>query len=335
MENKIRIAVVGAGIMGNNHARTINKLESTELSMIVDSDLSRAERVAAQFDCSYADNVDVINQDTTDGVVVAAPSNLHAELTEALLTKNLDVLVEKPISLNVDDAERINDTATKLGKILMVGHIELFNPVVRELRKVIGGLAIRSMRFDRLGFVADTSRLNHDAILDLMVHDIAIALSLTNADENNITVLSSTGREDTPFAPDPVNATLAIQDNNGSGGIDVHLRSSRAYTGGKVRAIQIETDSSVIEADLLTRVITQKVAGEGRFNIGDGVFTQDIKTAFCTPQSNEEPLKLEIQYFADCILGRFRPENESVSAKDGIAVLSIANKILEKCVIVK
>ena len=330
---KTRIAVVGAGAMGSNHARTINNLPDTELSFIIDSDITKAERLASNYGCEFSNSIENLSKDKTDGVVVASPSNLHYELSDELLRNGLDVLVEKPISLEVDDAEALVATASELGRVLMVGHIELFNPVVRELRKIVGNTAIRSMRFNRLGFVADNSRLYHDAVMDLMVHDIAIALTLTQSSDDNIEVLNSVGRQDTSFAPDPVEAILSIHTQNDQT-IDAHFRASRAYTGGKVREIKIETEGSVIEADLLTRFITQKVAGEGRFNVGDGVFIQDVKTAFCMPRDNEEPLKLEMQHFASCIEGKSKPEDESVSGRDGLAVLSIARIILQKNILI-
>ncbi len=216
----------------------------------------------------------------------------------------------------------------------MVGHIELFNSVVRELRKIIGDVAIKSMRFNRLGYVADTTRLYHDAVLDLMVHDIAIAQSLTNTEDKDTIVVSSVGRNDTSFKPDPIEAILAVKNTLSENVIDVHLRASRAYTGGKVRQISIETEDSVIEADLLTRVITQKVAGEGRFDIGGGSFVQDVKTAFCTPQENVEPLMMELQHFVNCIKGDATPEQESVSGKNGQSVLSVAKLILSQNILI-
>lgn len=334
MEGKTNIAVIGAGSMGSNHARTINRLQTAELSLIVDSDIARAEKLASIYGCNYSNDISSIRRETVDGVIVASPSHLHYEMTDSLLTNGFDVLVEKPISLEIIEAEKLAAKAAYLGSVLMVGHIELFNSVVRELRKIIGDVAIKSMRFNRLGYVADTTRLYHDAVLDLMVHDIAIAQSLTNTEDKDTIVVSSVGRNDTSFKPDPIEAILAVKNTLSENVIDVHLRASRAYTGGKVRQISIETEDSVIEADLLTRVITQKVAGEGRFDIGGGSFVQDVKTAFCTPQENVEPLMMELQHFVNCIKGDATPEQESVSGKNGQSVLSVAKLILSQNILI-
>jgi predicted dehydrogenase len=316
--------------MGGNHVRTLHNLTGVELGVVVDNDITRAERLADQFGCVAVSSITELDADRVDGAVVAAPSQFHVPITEALLDKGIDVLVEKPIALHMNDAEHLDKTAAALGRVLMVGHVELFNPAIRELRKVINGTDIRSMRFNRLGYVADPSRLYHDAVYDLMIHDIAIALSLAGKDETTAQVISSVGRNDTPAAPDPVEANIVF-DN----GTDAHFRTSRAYTGGKVRTASVETMEGVIEADLLTRIITRRVAGEGRFNVGDGVFTQDVKTAFCFPQSNEEPLRLELSHFVDCIRGRAKPEDEGVSGRDGIATIAIAQEILKKTVLVR
>ena len=331
---KPRLAVVGAGSMGSNHARTISRLQGAELGLIVDSDVDRAKKLASVYGCSYSNDVSNINTSTVDGVVVASPSHLHYKMTDSLLSSGFGVLVEKPISLETDEAEKLITKSANLGNVLMVGHIELFNPVVRELKKIIGDVAIKSMRFNRLGYVADTSRLYHDAVLDLMVHDVAIAQKLTNADDKNTTVVSSVGRSDTSFKPDPIESILTVTNPSSEKIIDIHLRASRAYTGGKVRQISVETENSVIEADLLTKVITQKVAGEGRFDVGGGTFVQDVKTAFCTPQENIEPLMMELQHFVDCLKGESTPDVESVSGKNGRSVLSVAKAILSQCIIV-
>jgi predicted dehydrogenase len=320
-----RLSVVGLGSMGYNHVRTINELHNAELSVVVDYNRLRAEEIARDFGAAAAIDIKDITPENTDGVIVASPSEIHAEMADELLRRGLNVLVEKPISLEISEGERLARVAKDSGRVLMVGHTELFNPAVREMDRIIGSTAIRSMRFKRLGTVKDQSRLYHNAVYDLMIHDIAVAFKLMDKTDDGARVLSAIGRMDTSAPPDPAEAYVRFDS-----GEDAHFRASRSYTGGKIRTLEIETQDYVIDANFINHRITQRSAGEGRFKVGEALFTQDAQEATYYPQRVAEPLALELSHFIDSIDGKTTPEKEYVSALDALRVMRLANAILEK-----
>lgn len=318
-----RLAVVGVGTMGGHHARIIHGLEGAELAAVYDNDKARAVNLAQMYNSVALENITDIEPEDIDGVIIAVPSRLHAEIGQNLLQKGLNILVEKPLSLDIAEAESLKDAGVEADKVVMVGHTELFNPAVREMNMIIGATAIRSMRFSRLGAVSNETRLYHNVVHDLMIHDIAVALKLLDKTENDATVLAAVGRSETPAVPDPAEAYVRF-----GSGEDVVFRASRAYSGGKIRTLEVETEQYVMEADLLEYKVIRRSAGEGRFIVGEAVFTQDVSIATYYPQKTAEPLALELMHFVKCIEGSSTPEAEFVSAADGVRVMKIAEAIL-------
>jgi predicted dehydrogenase len=320
--NDARIVVVGTGVMGRNHARVVSQHPEAKLIGIVEPDYQRATAVAEAFGCEvFSDIRDAFNVEP-DGMIVASPSHTHKELGLRAVEAGIDVLVEKPLALSKKDAEEMAQTVESRDATLMVGHIELFNPVVEELKRVIGGLTLKRIACQRLGFVADTSRLYHNVVEDLMVHDISIILQLLNNQEPEVAY--AFGRKDTPADPDPADAHL-IFDND----VDVKLTAGRSYNGGKKRIITVETDECVIRADLVEGRIDNITAGEGVYEIGGHTYIQNTRVGTRMP-AQKEPLVAEFQHFLDCIREQKTPEMASVSARDAVRVLGVTDAILAK-----
>jgi len=326
---KERIALIGSGSMGTFHARTIvnNLGAEAEIVQIIDTDTQKAEQLASDLGISDSARINKdfknMDGDIVDGAIIASPSEYHANTAIDLLNNGVNVLIEKPVALNIEDAHLINETAKKVGLIAMVGHIELFNPVVRELDDLIDGENIRSLRFKRLGFVDDQSRLKHDVVQDLMLHDISIAQMIADSrGDKSANVLLSHGRSDTLADPDPAEAIINFGDN-----FDAHFRASRAYSGGKVRSIEAETENGEYIANLLTKSILKKKGSEGRIT-PDGTYTEEIRTSSYFAQDSRQPLTLEQIHFINCIRGEATPSEQKVSVNDAIRIMNITNKIL-------
>ncbi len=321
-----RLAIVGTGVMGLNHARTAAGLpDQFELSHIIDIDVDRANQIRATHGANStiaAQTIDELDGSNVDAAIIASPSHLHAEQANTLMERGVHVLVEKPVSLNIEDAKMLSETAKQSGKVLMVGHVELFNPAVQALKSVIGDVPIKTMRFKRLSNVTDRSRMYHDVVNDLMLHDISIAQSLAgSADEPE--VLLAHGRRDTPAHPDPAEAIVRFGD------IEAHFRASRAFSGGKVRTIEIETADKLFHADLMTRSITRITSNEGH-QVPDGVFIDDMQATRYMPQQVTQPLTLEQIHFADSITGKTTPEAAGVSINDALRIMRITQAILSQ-----
>ena len=170
----IRVAVVGAGEFGKNHARVYRELAGAELVGIYDLDESKSTAVAEQFQTQALYGLEEL-RGRADAVSVAVPTVSHAEVGCRLMDMGLDVLVEKPMAVNLKEADALLATARKHQRILQVGHVERFNPAVIAVEPILN----RPLFFEvhRLGVFTARS-LDVDVIYDLMIHDLDILLAL-------------------------------------------------------------------------------------------------------------------------------------------------------------
>ncbi len=176
-EPRVKIAVVGAGKIGTLHAKVLVKTPDFELAAVCDTNLWRAQFAAWQCNSvAVRDYRDVLRQ--CDAVIVAVPTPLHLEVGLAALRAGKHVLIEKPLASSVEEAKQLLDAAEANHAVLMVGHVERFNPAVLEAIK-----HIRSPRFitvERLG--PYDPRMSHiGVVLDLMIHDLDILLTLVGS----------------------------------------------------------------------------------------------------------------------------------------------------------
>jgi predicted dehydrogenase len=171
---KIRVAVAGTGEFGRNHARVYCELEGAELAGVYDLDANRAAVVAAEFQTQVFAALEELREHA-DAVSVAVPTAAHAEVGCCLLEMGLDVLVEKPMAVNLAEADALLGAAKKNNRILQVGHVERFNPAVIAVEPILN----RPLFFEvhRLGVFTPRS-LDVDVIYDLMIHDLDILLAL-------------------------------------------------------------------------------------------------------------------------------------------------------------
>ena len=182
----LRIAVIGAGHMGRSHAQKVAALRERDgrvaLGAIVDVDLERAQRLAAELGASAtADAAEAFRG--VDAAIVAAPTSEHAGLVCAALEAGLDVLVEKPMTATLAEAEAILALASRRGRILQVGHLEWFNPVLRETRGRIN--APRFIETHRMGPFPERGT-DVDVVRDLMIHDLDILQQILGEEPEHI-----------------------------------------------------------------------------------------------------------------------------------------------------
>lgn len=176
----IRAAVVGVGYLGRFHAEKYASEPGVELVAVVDHDLERAREVAERHGCrALADLAELSALDTpVDCASVATPTATHAEVGLALLDRGVDVLVEKPIAATLEEARGLVERAAVRGRILQVGHLERFNPAFRALGEIL--THPRFLECHRLAPFVDRGS-DVDVVLDLMIHDIDIVLSLADS----------------------------------------------------------------------------------------------------------------------------------------------------------
>jgi predicted dehydrogenase len=182
---EIRVAVVGAGRLGSLHAAKYAAIPGVKLTYIVDIDANRAAQLASQYGAASATGLRTLDNQV-EVVTVASPGVTHFEIASHLLRTGCDVLLEKPMAATVADARALTALAESSDRILQIGHLERFNPVVNHLRSILNGP--RFVECHRLAPFTERGT-DVDVVLDLMVHDLDVLLSLTGADATSVEAL--------------------------------------------------------------------------------------------------------------------------------------------------
>src|SRR3977135_1782458 len=177
----MRVGVVGAGVMGTNHARVLAGLPDTTLVGIVDPLAEHRARAVELAGCRAFSSLDALIAEGVDAVIIAAPTHLHHEIALACIARGIHILVEKPIASSVEEGRDIVAAARHAGVTLMVGHVERFNPAVAAIKQAISGEDILSIAITRVGpFPPRMS--NVGVVIDLAVHDIDLIRWFTESD---------------------------------------------------------------------------------------------------------------------------------------------------------
>lgn len=300
---KPRIAVVGAGAFGKNHVRVLHQLEQADLAGVLDPDPVRAADAVAAYGCPVFENLEQL-ADNADAAIVASPTITHSEIGCRLLEMGLDVMVEKPIAHDVTAAHRLIEAAGFHGRILQIGHLERFNPAVIALES-----AITHPLFFEIHRMSEFSPrcLDVDVVLDLMIHDIDIVLSLTGQKPEEI---RAAGISILSQKVDIANVRLEFP-----GGCIANLTASRVSTE-RVRKLRLFQPHEYISLDYSRQDAV-------RFRVNP-----PMKIDFAAlPITKNEPLCLEIEGFIDSIQTRRPPR---VTGEQAASALDVAQSILDK-----
>ncbi len=178
----MKIAVIGVGSMGQNHARVLFNLDEAQLAAVADMDIISAQKIAQKYNVkAYKDYKEMLDLEEIDAVSIAVPTRFHKDVAIYALEKGKHVLLEKPIASNEVEAQEIIACARRNNCKLMIGHIERFNPAIQELKKRVEELGeIYKIDVQRIGsFPARIADVG--VIVDLSVHDIDIVNYLLNS----------------------------------------------------------------------------------------------------------------------------------------------------------
>ena len=316
--DRVRVGVVGAGSFGRNHLRILSELPGVQLVAVVDADSGRAAEAAAKFGCAALRDARGL-AGKIDAAVVAAPTSAHAEVGCLLLDSGVDVLIEKPIAPDVASAERVLRYAE--GRILQVGHLERFNPAVRALRKAV--TLPLFFEVHRMSMFSARS-LDVDVVLDLMIHDVDILLSLTGAKPAEI---RAAGIRILSEKVDIANVRLGF-----ANGCIANLTASRVSTE-KIRKLRVFQPNQYLSLDYHRQDVACFTVGDDgaggiSMSLPDG---QNRSLSFENlPVEKAEPLKLELEAFVDCVRTRREPEVTGRQATDALGVcLDILDNIEE------
>lgn len=321
--SKIKIGVIGTGHLGKIHTKLFKEVENCELVGIYDQDFERAKKVGEEFKVKAFDDLGKL-LDEIDAVDIVATTSAHYELVKQAFAKNKHVFVEKPITTQIWEAEELIKIAEEKKLTFQVGHIERFNPALVSLEKY--NLNPLFVQTDRL---AQFNPRGTDVavVLDLMIHDIDIILSLVKSEVKNV---SASG---VPVVSDTLDiANARIEFENGA---VANVTASR-ISQKKMRKMRMFQRDTYISLDFTTgvsevfRLLPPDQKPKGFFKTFGEIGIGDKKkiVAYEQPKFKEvNALKLELELFVDAILKGGIP---IVSGKDGLRALRVAEMIIAK-----
>ena len=315
----LKVGVIGAGHLGKFHLNNWANIEDVKLVGFCDTDDANAAQVAQKYNIPRFENAEDL-VDVCDALDIVAPTSFHFSLCELAIKKGKHVFVEKPLANTMDEARELVKLAREANIKFQVGHVERFNPAFLALKdQVLQPMFIevhRLAQFNPRG--TDVS-----VILDLMIHDIDIILSLVKSNVNYISANGVAVMSDTPDI-----ANVRIEFDNGC---VANLTSSR-ISMKKMRKMRLFQKDAYIGIDFLekkTEIIRLNTPGDSN------VFTFDIDTnngkktiAIANPPVMEvNAIKMELEEFRDAIANK---TDTPVSVVDGFRAMEVAHQILEK-----
>jgi predicted dehydrogenase len=305
--NKLKCAVIGAGYLGKFHAEKYASLPDCELVAVVDTNETAAANVAEKYGAQALTEYQSL-LGTVDAVSVVVPTTLHHKVARDFLSAGAHVLVEKPITVTVEEADELIAIAGQKGLILQVGHLERFNPAVLGLDKDEKPLFIESHRLSPFNPRAN----DVSVVLDLMIHDIDIILALVDSEVERI---DASGTAVLTQGIDIANARLLFKN-----GCVANVTASRISMKME-RKMRLFRPSSYVSVDFQNRVLTKHRTGSREMFPG----IPEIVTEESVFESGDALLE-EIRHFVRCI---HTGENPLVSGEAGRRALSTAIKIGE------
>jgi len=297
----IRCGVVGAGYLGQHHARIYAELPECELAGIVEIDDARAEEVCAAHGCSRFESAETLAENC-DAVSVAAPTDRHYELAVPLLERGCHLLIEKPICTSVREAEAILEAAKAANRIVQVGHIEHYNPVMGYLEQTVD--RPRFITADRLA-PFNPRGTEVGVVLDLMIHDLGIILELVRSPVEHI---DAVGVRVLSRNEDIANARLRFEN-----GCVANVNTSRVSMK-KLREIRVFQPNNYLSLDFMNQ------SGHFLRREGAELVREEI------PIERDEPLKVELASFVETVRRTGQPK---VSAELGRSALGLAIQVTE------
>jgi UDP-N-acetylglucosamine 3-dehydrogenase len=297
----VKVAVVGLGSMGRNHARVYSELANANLVAVVDSDKELRNAIGEQFGAYACPNISELKDLKVEAVSIVTPTDLHVETALECISSKLHVLIEKPVASNAEGGRQIIAAAKEHGVKAMVGHIERYNPALQTLKKTIDNEEIISISITRVGpFPPRMSEVG--VLVDLAVHDIDIVRWLTNSDIVDVQsqlASSIAKREDI--------AMIQFRTSNGT----MIQINENWLTPFKKRSVEVATKNKYLSANLITKEVTEYYGHQM-----DGTYSIRHLSV-----ENQEPLKAELGDFLASIENNQEP---SITLEEGVRNVEIA-----------
>lgn len=306
---KTPVGVVGVGSMGKHHARVYEAIPDADLVGVTDDAEEQAVQIADKYGTTAYDIDELLER--VEAVSVAVPTEYHLEIGRRCLEAGVDTLIEKPIASSVPEAEQLIKVADDYDAVLQVGHIERFNPAVQTLNEFVDELDIISVEAKRLG-PAPVRHISDSAVLDLMIHDIDIMLSLI---DEPVVAISGGGVRENRHAT----ATLTFESD-----IIGRLTASR-LTQKKVRKLNIVATNCLVELNYMDKSIDIHRQSRPEYITEDTDLRYRHESLVERPMvDSTEPLVNELRSFIEAVETQSDPV---VTGDDGLWALFLATKV--------
>lgn len=307
--NKIKAGVIGVGYLGRFHAQKYAASEKVELVGVADTSRENRENVAKECSClAFENHLELLER--VDAVSVVVPTSLHHKISLDCIEAGVDILLEKPMTTTLAEADELIAKADEKNLIVQVGHLERFNPAVQALDPLLTTpVFIESNRISTF----KNRGVDVDVVLDLMIHDIDIILNIV---KSPLKTIHTVGAPVVTKTTDLANARL-IFENGATANVTVS-RISRS----NIRDMRIFQPGTYLKVDFATKKVMTINLGEEVLETGMPRQEVEIKTF---PES--DALKAEVDHFVENVQKRTRP---LVSGIEGRRALEIALQVIEQ-----
>lgn len=320
---KLKVGVIGTGHLGKLHTKLFKQVEGCDFVGIFDKDLSKAKFVAEEFQVNYFNSLDELLR-KVDAVSIVATTSAHYELAKHAFEQNKHVFVEKPITATIAEGEELVRISEEKKLNFQVGHIERFNPALISLDKYdLNPLFIQTDRLSQF----NPRGTDVAVVLDLMIHDIDIILSLVKSEVANV---SASGVAVVSDTIDIANARLEFEN-----GAVANVTASR-ISQKKMRKMRMFQRDTYITLDFITgvsevyRLVSPGDMPDNPFiSFGEiGIGDRKKAVVYEQPEQKEiNALQHELQLFVNSVINKTKP---AVTGADGLKALKVAEMIIKK-----
>jgi predicted dehydrogenase len=319
----VRTAVIGVGMMGRNHARVYADMPGVELVGVADASLEAATQVVNRYSgTAYADYLQLLEEQQPDAVTIAVPTEDHLEVALQVIQRGIHLLIEKPIAYSVEQAQQIITAAQQANVVLMIGHIERFNPAVVELkRRLTQGELGRVFQIDARRQSPFPARVRDvGVVIDLAVHDVDVMRYITGAEVTR--VFAETERRIHSTQEDLMTGLLRLHDGT------VGTLTINWLTPTKIRELYVTGERGMFRVDYLLQDLYyfENATTSGSEwetirtlrGVSEGQMTRYVV-------AKKEPLRAELEHFIAAVRGE---QDVMVTGLDGLKALALARALV-------
>ena len=323
MTNTVKVAVIGAGMMGRNHIKTYKNMQGIELVGVYDIFPEACKAAADMFGIKAFSSMEEVAANV-DAVSVVTTSVTHADVGEFFMNKGIHCMMEKPLATTEEGCLRLINAAKNNNVVLMVGHIERFNPAVEQMGKLLSDTSkIRSLTAQRMS--AASGRITDvDVAMDLMIHDVEVIMSLVQSPVINVQAASVKTKE-SPQGKDYISALLEFEN-----GATANITASR-ITQSRVRTLTVTTDTNYIDLDFINQSINVHAQGRMPYVNQEEIpewmnygLKGSVEQLFIP---TNQPLQAELTHFIQCVNGEAAPR---ITGEHALAALRVIWEIEQK-----